>query len=427
MRLTLARALFVCATLSLPSVAALAQHSFSPVGESTLTLNTALTNTLEDNPGLIALGHELEAQQGRIQQAGLAPNPEFELEIENALGTGDFSGLGSTQTTLSLAFALERGKREGRVDAARAGLATLRVDAEIARLNAAAETARRYLASLAYQARLVRTNEAVELARDTVQAVKKRVRASKAPKAELARAEAQLARVMLERENIDHELLSANRRLAAQWGSAKPEFTRVAGDIYELPETASFESLKTQLEQSPDLTRFLSEQRLREAELRLAQARAKPNWQVTAGVRRHERENDQSLVAGITIPLGFNNRNQGRIAETQAALARTGADHKVARLRIETELFVLYQEALHSLHRANTVREQIIPRAEAALAETRRAYNLGRYGYFEWQVAQAELLRARNDFVEASADAHRNVIEIERLTGLPVAQPNLKP
>ena len=427
MRLTHARTLFVCATLALPATTALAQNSSGSVTESALTLNTALSKTLEQSPQLIALGHDLDAQQGRIQQAGLAPNPELDLYVEDALGTGDFSGLGSSQTTLSLAFALERGKRQRRVDAARAGLATLRVDAEIARLNAAAETARRFLSSLAYQARLVRTSEAVELARDTVQAVKKRVRAGKAPKAELARAEAQLARVMLEREDIDHELLSANRRLAAQWGSAEPEFTRVAGDIYELPETASFESLKAQLEQSPDLTRFLSEQRLREAELRLAQARARPNWRVTAGVRRHERENDQSLVAGITIPLGFNNRNQGRIAETRAALARSGVDQKIARLRIETELFVLYQEALHSLHRANTVREQIIPRAEAALAETRRAYNLGRYGYFEWQVAQAELLQARNDFVQASADAHRNVIEIERLTGLPVAQSNLKP
>lgn len=421
-----ARRAFACTALMLIASIAQAQPPTDDA-ERAISLNRAIVKALAQNPGLVALGHQLDAQDARILQAGLAPNPELDIYVEDGLGTGDFSGLDSTQTTLSLAYVLERGKREKRVAAARAGLDALKVDEEIARLNVAAETARRYLASLAFQARLVRTSEAVELARETVQAVNKRVRASKAPKAELARAEAQLARVTLEREDVENELLSANRRLAAQWASSDPGFSRVSGDIYELPETASFESLKQQLEQSPDLTRFLSEQRLREAELQLAQARSKPDWRVTAGVRRHERENDQSLVAGITIPLTFNNRNQGRIAETRAALARTGADRAAARVRIETELFVLYQEALRSLHRANTVREQIIPRAEAALKETRRAYNLGRYGYFEWQVAQAELLQARNDFVEASADAHRNVIEIERLTGLPFALSKQKP
>lgn len=421
-----ARVAFVYAALLLIATTAQAQSPDTNAG-SAIGLNNAIVKALKHNPELIALGHQLDAQDARILQAGLAPNPELDVYFEDALGTGDFSGLGSSQTTLSLAYVLERGKREKRVDAARAGLDALKIDEEIARLNVAAETARRFLASLAFQARLVRTDEAVELARDTVQAVNKRVRASRAPKAEMARAEAQLARVELEREDIDHELLSANRRLAAQWGSSDPNFTRVRGDIYELPDTVSFASLKQQLEQSPDLTRFLSEQRLREAELRLAQARSRPNWRVTAGVRRHERENDQSFVAGITIPLSWNNRNQGRIAETRAALARTGADETAARIRIETELFVLYQEALHSLHRANTVREEIIPRAEAALEETRRAYNLGRYGYFEWQVAQAELLQARTDFVDASADAHRNVVEIERLTGLPFALSKQKP
>ena len=47
----------------------------------------------------------------------------------------------------------------------------------------------------------------------------------------------------------------------------------------------------------------------------------------------------------------------------------------------------------------------------------RRAYELGRYGYFEWRSVQGELLDANNDLLEASVEAQRIVIEIERLTG----------
>jgi outer membrane protein TolC len=52
--------------------------------------------------------------------------------------------------------------------------------------------------------------------------------------------------------------------------------------------------------------------------------------------------------------------------------------------------------------------------------ETRRAYERGRYGYFELRSVQTDLLRAQSELVEASAGAHRLVIALERLIGEPV-------
>ena len=95
----------------------------------------------------------------------------------------------------------------------------------------------------------------------------------------------------------------------------------------------------------------------------------------------------------------------------------TDADRTATRVQIETQLFALYQELQHSLHRATTIREQILPRIEQALKDTERAYSSGRYGYFELRVVQAELLDTRTALVESNIDAHRYLIEIERLTG----------
>jgi len=426
MRELLKRQTGACLFLLLFSAISFAESGLVTDGQM-LSLNEAVVKTMVRNPGLLAFGQQLQAQDGRVLQAGLAPNPELSLTVENALGTGEFNGFDSAEATLSIAWVLERGVRQRRLDTARAGVSLLTVEADIMRLDAAAETARLFFACLSNQARMVSTGEAVQLAADTVKAIQKRVKAGKSPQADLSRAQAELARMKLNQEDIEHELLSASRRLAAQWGETEPGFTRVSGNLLTLPNTESFAILKARIDQNPDFSRFLSKQRLGEAELRLAEAQRKPNWRVSAGVRRHESFNDEALVANITIPLSLRNKNQGGIAEARANLAQTEAEAVAARIRIETSLFVIYQELQHSLHRAKTFRTEVIPRVEQAMSDTRSAYERGRYSYLEWRSVQEDLLTARSALVEASVDAHLNAIEIERLTGVRIAQPATSP
>ena len=387
-----------------------------------LTLDQAIANSLERNPDLVAFGYQLEAMRGRVEQAGLAPNPELAVSIEDAIGTGEYRGLDSAQTTVSLAWVLERGLRNRRVDAARAGASLLAIDAEILRVDVAAETARRFITVMANQARAVTTLLAVELAQETIQAVRRRVEAGRTPLADLARAEAELAKTRLHQEDNQHELIIARHRLAAQWGETHPAFSQVQGDPLSLPITEPFAVLLGQIEQNREIAHYLSSQRVAEAELRLALARQRPDWQARLGLRRLESTDDYALVAAITIPLAVRNRNQGRIAEARAVIEQSRVQTTAARVRIETTLLVLYEALQHSIHRASTLQNEVIPRLESALIETRVAYQRGRYSYLEWRTVQAELIDAQREHIEASINAHRNVIEIERLTGVRVAQ-----
>ena len=68
-------------------------------------------------------------------------------------------------------------------------------------------------------------------------------------------------------------------------------------------------------------------------------------------------------------------------------------------------------------HHFKLLREQVLPRVEKALADTQHAYTTGRYGYFELQLVQGEVLTTRMALVVAAIDAHKRLIEIERLTG----------
>lgn len=398
-------------------------ESESSLASEMMGFDRAIAKTLESNPALLAFGYQIEAQQGRILQSGMRPSAELGVMLENAVGTGQFSGIDGAEATISLAWSLERGKRQRRVDAARAGLSLLESEAELKRLDAAAETARIFLMTLARQAEVDLADEAVDLAEKTVAVVRKRVQAGRTAKADLARAEVDLSRMQLEREDLEHELLTSIRGLAAQWGETRPAFTSVRGNLADLPQPDSFAELLARVEKNPGLRRFLSERRLREAELRRIEADAKPDWRLTAGVRQMQLTDDQALVAGITIPLGAKKRNQGNTAAARADLARSDADRAAARIQVETRLFALYEELKHSLHRATTLHDDILPRVENVLSETQRAYEIGRYSYFELRVAQDDALQARTEVTVALIDAHRNILEIEALTGATLSSP----
>ena len=391
-------------------------------GLNRINLHDAINKTFEHNPELRTFSYALKAQAGRQLQASLSASPEVNFTIEDAAGTGEFTGTDRAQATLSIGWVLEGDIRQGYIDVSSADNLSLSTEETTKRLDAAAETARLYLICLANQARMTNAVKTVELAKETVSAVKKRVSAGRAPEAELARAQAELSRRQLQQEDIVHELSSAIRLLAAQWGEIRPGFTQVEGDIFSIPASIPYEALRERLQQSPAFLRLLSDKRLKQAQLKLAKSQSDSAWRVNFGLRHYEITNDQALVAGISIPFGERSRNTGSITEARENLSQIQAKEDALKVRFETTLYVLFQKLEHSLHRLNTYRNHIIPQLEKALKQTRRAYKLGRYSYLEWSSVQAELLAARSALVEASIDAHLKTIEIERLTGMQIAQ-----
>ncbi len=413
---------WLCPALGTLALVATAQTAL-PQALPSITLDEALSRTVDANPALAANGYRIDAAWGRYEQASIAPNPVLDLAMNDVLGTDGYRGARDAETTLSIAWILERGVRLRQVDAAMADISVREVEAQVMRLDAAAETARRFLACLAFQARLVNAAEAIRLAELTVEAVRARVAAGGATQSELSRAEAGLVRAQLLEEDYEHELLSANHRLSEQWGETQPDFHRALGDVQALPAVEPLESLRARVDNNPDIALFMSQRRLAEAELHVAQARSRPDWQLHAGVRHFESTGDLALIGSISVPIGTRNRHLGRIAETFSDMARASGDARATRVRIETALFVLYQEILHDLDVAATLRDRLVPLLESALADTRRAYELGRSSYFELSAVQSELLQARNELLETSIDAHGLVVEIERLTGVPILSP----
>ena len=386
--------------------------------QSKLTLQEALSRTLKSNPDLAAYQYVLKAQEGRISQAGMLPNPQLSTTFENAFGTGEAKGTDAAELTLSLSQLIELGGlRSKRVAVAQSERDGLEVDAHIRRLDVVADTARKFVSLVAQQEEHRLTHLAVELAQKTSAAVDRRVEAAKSPLAERDRAAAALERAKVADAHAEHLLVTARYELAATWGANQPDFVDVQARLFELPPIADFETLVTELEMSPDFTRYLAEGRLRDSEITLALASRLPGLEVGAGVRQFRATNDTGMVFSVGLPLPVFNRNQGQIAEAQARKAGTEAVRKAALLKARTQLFTNYRELIDRNREVVALSERAVPRMESALKNTEYAYERGRYSYLELVDAQRELLAAKRELISAAEQYHLTLIEIERLTG----------
>jgi len=389
--------------------------------QDAITLQSAVKRSLQSHPELKALGFELAAQDALIDQAGAKPSLEVDAEIEGAFGTGAHKGIDGAESSLTIAWVWERGARQRRIDAAQAGRLVLDSEAQLKRLDIAAETARRFITALAWQQELEELKRAAQWAEQTHATVRERVAAARAPGAEEARAFAALVRARLNEEDGEHELLTAKVRLAAMWGAVpqgeQPTIERLAGDVLRLPVMEEFSALRVRLNDNPDLARLLNTQRLRESEMQLAQAQRHQPWRISGGVRRFESTSDQGLVFALTAPLSNSQYSRGAIDAARARMNQTQAQIDALNIALQADLYALYQEMKHGYTEVEGLRDQVLPRTEEALVQSRYAYERGRYSYAELTSAQREVAELRRALIEAAANAHRYRIEIERLTG----------
>ncbi len=422
-----ARAAGACALiLGLALNSAIAQsQAVAAATASPLTLGEAIERALAANPALRGFGFDLKAQDARIIGAGQRPATEASMELENFLGSGEDRGLDSAEATFRLSQVIELGgKRNLRTAAAQAGRNVLSVEQQAAQLDVLAEVTRRFILIAAHQEQLELTRNATEVSRETVKDVERRVSAARSPEAELLRAQAALATAELDERSAEQQLEVARRQLAALWGEPDDRFGVITADLYRLPSPVEFESLARRLDANPDFLRFTSEARLREAEIRLARSQRRPDLQVSGGVRRLEATNDQAFVLGVSVPLFSGRRAAPAIAEATARRDRLDVDRQVAVLRARTQLFGLYQELRQAIAETRTVQDTILPRLEKALEQTDYAYERGRYSYLELVDAQRTWQAARRALIEAAERAQTLQVEIERLTGEPLANEN---
>lgn len=303
----------------------------------TLTLGDAMALALEKNPRLTAFSWDVRAADARILQAGLRPNPELSVEVEEVRWTsgpsartrtsslsgvlergtvsipqgqgqdpleiptlktnpvlgweseseeGTHSGFSEAEVTVTLAYMIELGaKRAKRTEVAEREKATLLWDYETARADVLAGTARAFVSALAAQQNLALQDELVRLAQDAASTTERRVSAGAASPLESNRAEIALATTRVARDQAQRALVAAYARLASTWGDTEVKFHSVTGTLEDVGEVPTLESVRSEIVRNPDVARWVAEVALREARFRSERAQRIPNLTVQLGFR----------------------------------------------------------------------------------------------------------------------------------------------
>jgi cobalt-zinc-cadmium efflux system outer membrane protein len=394
-----------------------------------ITLARALALTLVRSPQLAAFSWDIRAAEARILQAKLLPNPEISWDGEDFTRAGVQSATESMQNTLVLSQLIELGgKRSSRVREAQFDRRAAEWDYEEKRLDVLKATTLAFIDVLSGQRKVSLAEENVQLAEREIPVTQKRVEAGHASNVELIRTNTEVATARIELTEATHDLEAARVNLAAQWGVKKATCASVSGNLEQLRPIPSLESLKAKLQANPELARWTTERQRREATLSLARAEGHPDLTVNAGPRLLGASHaDMSLVAGFSIPLPLWNRNQGKIAEAEANVAKTSDERAAAEAGAYAELNEAYQTLQRSAEEVRMLRDTVLPGAKSVVEQTTEGYATGRFSQLDVLDAQKSYIETRTQYVRALSDFQKAAAQIDALTAGPLELPSKGP
>jgi outer membrane protein, heavy metal efflux system len=367
---------------------------------------------------LAAADKEIDIAAGKRIQAGAKPNPELSMELDNALGSGDFRGLRSAETTLEISQLFEfRGKRAARVAAGTGEVDAAFWELEALRLEILSETGAAFFNVLAGQRRLQILDAQIAALNRVTPLLQRRVEAGASSPGEIARAQLASDLVRADRERAKTALAVARRELAALMGADSPDFGSAVGDLARVGKPPPFQTVLRAIDSLPQLARWTAVRAQRDAELILA--RLKPYPDIKAGVawRHFNDTNDDAVRLGISVPLPVFDRNVGGIAEAEASRAKVDTDRATARVALILTLGRAYETLAGAEREIDILRTAAIPNARKAVEAIESGYSQGRFTLLDVLDVQNSSTQAALRELEALTSFHTSVVTIEGLTG----------
>ena len=401
------------------ALALLCVASFSVTAQQ-LAINTALERTLTSSPQLQLYPYQLRIDEAKTLQAGLKPNPELGVSVENVLGNGSLSGVKSAELTLTLSQLIELGdKRQRRLESASLGKALTQAQYELDRVDVLAKTMTDYLDVLELQTVRSWTAERLVMEQNALQVATERSRAGLVTDADVLRLKSRVLKSQMDLKALKAELQVAVRQLAANWGS-EADFDTVQGQLAVLPMLPSLNEMLAALDSSPQLGFYLTQDRLAGALQNLAIANGQTDITVGAGVRRNEQLNENAFVLSVSMPFALTNPNAGEIEAARVSSERSAHQLKLSRQQLQLAVGRLYQQLTLLSEQIHDQQQAILPAAESVVQSTLKGYETGIFDMTDLLSAHEDLLSAKRNIIDAQAQFHRQLIELERLVGMPL-------
>ncbi len=403
------RSALVCLSLS-----AVAVQASEP-----LPLDAAIRRALTQNRELAAFALGAEAARGRVEQAGLRPNPALEAGGQTDLITGN-NGVRKFDLGVTQAIPLGNRLREAQA-AARVGIGTASAVLDDRRRMLVGDVTKLYVELLALDREISLRDRLIKANARFLELARSRARLGESSLLEVNAAALEQAKLEQERAGLLAERANRLQNLKLLLGAAPDEELVISGEL-----DAATNTLKTQADgdnptwNRPDLRAAALAIEQIEAEKRLAQVEAKGDLTVGATYgydRGADNGADHLLGVKFSIPLPVRNRNQGRLRELRAEQTRAQREVDALDLKVASEVAAARLRVEQTRKILEDYRVAVLPLGEESERALAEAYQRGQLSLFQVIQGQQQRLALESGALAADAAYAMALVELQTATG----------
>lgn len=408
--MTISRSIFFTLLLFPPGAA---------LAAAPLTLDQAISYALAHNRDLAATALEAEAAQGRVEQAGLRPNPSLEAGAQTDLLTGNN---GARKLDLGLTQAIPLGNRLREAQAvARVGIGAAAAVLADRRRLLVGEVTKLYVELLALDRQVELRDRLIKVNARLVELSRARATVGEISVVEVNAAALELAKLEQERAKLLVERTTRLQNLKPMLGVSPEQAIQISGELAALTNelNARADGDKPTWNR-PDLRVAALAIEQIEAEQRLARVETRGDLTVgaTYGYDRGAGSDAAHLLgAKMSIPLPVRNKNQGRLRELRAERSRAQLEAQALELRVASEVASARQRVAQFQKILDGYRASVLPLGEAAERDLVAAYQQGQVPLFQVIQSQQQRLALEAGAVEAGAACARALADLQTATG----------
>ncbi len=381
------------------------------------TLNAMIELALERNPTMAGAQGFVRQSRGQQIAAGAYLNPSISGTAGRGAIRDPSTGVKITERTVTVEQPLEwQGKRRARQQAADAGVAGASAAMEETRLNVIAEVKVAFYHVLFAQRDADLATQNLTMVEEVLRTVKTRAAAGEATPFETMKATVEAQKAKKEVARAQNALVVARTKLDMLTAGALGRQFSIQGDFESLQQELDLDALAARaVEQHPTLRRLTKLVEQAEFSTILERESRIPN--VTVQGSYHREAGDESVTAGLSVPLPLWYRRQGEIETALGARHRAEAE----RLRAQNELT---QAITQHVQDARTANEQLqvfetglLKQAEQTLRVARVSFQQGAASLLDVLDSQRVYRQTLLEYAQARADLSIALARLERAVG----------
>ncbi len=368
--------------------------------------------TLNKNPSLSAGNSAIRAAEAKIKQANVIPNPELEIGFEN-FGKDEFEVVLTQPVEIG-------GKRKARIELARKDLCTAELKSDAIRLGLEAEIIRRCLPILGLQKKIAVLDSLALIMKESLNGIKRRRQAGAAMEADTLRAEIELDELLMEKATLNRQLNRYKNELAALWGNTDDAEIELACALNTSIFLPSKKEIQKKILDHPEMKLMKLNEETVAAEIRQLKAEAFPELAISCGYLRNNEDDENTVIAGMSISLPFFDRNKGAILSKSHEAAAARKEFQAFYLERMKEAGSILSEIENTTEVFSVLAEKLQPKAKNVYALLERYYKLGNISILEVLESRRNLLEINLRYIDLITENAFLAADLMELSGIPI-------